>query len=365
MESNAQRAVWRARSAVLRLSMLAMLGAAVVASSGAAEAQNSDPTWLQAPRLQDIRSVWPTEALRAGRGGRTVVNCLITEQGVLTDCQVVSETPEGFGFGAAAAILASQFQMKPAMRDGKVVAMRANVPIVFPEPKPETGTRLRRISPKDQTFPRPLTDGVVWREAPTYAEVAAAYPAKARAQGVGGRATIACLLNGEGRLAGCEKINDEPEHVGLAEAALTLRPKFLARPLLPDGRSVAGLTVHIPVTFSPAMLAAEPLQVSKVEWVGLPAADQLAGVYPEAAKSAGQASGRARLSCGVAAGGVLENCAVASEEPAGLGFGAAAMRLAPAFQMSIWTPDGLPAVGAAVRIPLRFEAPAPAAAGAP
>ena len=40
----------------------------------------------------------------------------------MEDCKVTSETPTGYGFGAAALKLAGSFKMKPETRDGEPVA---------------------------------------------------------------------------------------------------------------------------------------------------------------------------------------------------------------------------------------------------
>jgi hypothetical protein len=41
-----------------------------------------------------------------------------------------------------------------------------------------------------------------------------------------------------------------------------------------------------------------------------------------------------------------------------LGIGQAALALAPTFRLSTWTAEGLPVVGGAINIPLRYEAKA-------
>ena len=45
------------------------------------------------------------------------------------------------------------------------------------------------------------------------------------------------------------------------------------------------------------------------------------------------------------------------EQPAGLGFGAAAVALSSAFQVTAWTAEGLPTIGGKIRVPIRYEAP--------
>lgn len=98
-------------------------------------------------------------------------------------------------------------------------------------------------------------------------------------------------------------------------------------------------------------LAAEPPVVSpaeptapKADWIVRPTAQEVAAAFPPRAKGAGKAV----IACRVTAAGTLEACEVASEEPAGQGFGAAALKLAPAFRMA---PDSAVA-GASVQVPV-------------
>ena len=72
------------------------------------------------------------------------------------------------------------------------------------------------------------------------------------------------------------------------------------------------------------------------------------------AKSRG-VSGRAVISCLVTARGSLDDCAVASEDPPGRGFGGAALLMAPTFMMRPLTKDGVPVGGARITIPIRFH----------
>jgi protein TonB len=91
-------------------------------------------------------------------------------------------------------------------------------------------------------------------------------------------------------------------------------------------------------------------------WVLRPDADDVARVYPGAALRRG-VSGQAVMLCKVTADGSMSDCKLLSEQPAGMGFGEAALNLAPDFKMSTTKSDGSSIAGATVRIPMRFTAP--------
>ena len=66
-------------------------------------------------------------------------------------------------------------------------------------------------------------------------------------------------------------------------------------------------------------------------------------------------AGAATLSCKIAAEGALSACEVVSESPHYVGFGSAALKLAPKYRVNM-TPEGKPAppVGSTVQVDVQF-----------
>lgn len=88
--------------------------------------------------------------------------------------------------------------------------------------------------------------------------------------------------------------------------------------------------------------------------IATPTAEELLRAYPKAAR-AHHLNGRATIRCRVTLEGRMTACEVASETPAGVGIGEAALSLAPRFLMHPATHDGVPVAGYAVRIPIVFN----------
>lgn len=303
--------------------------------------------WLRRPTERDLEVVWPTEAWKKGLGGKATISCIVTEQGATRDCVVTSESPPGAHFGDAALALTPQFLFKPATLKGKPVPSPLNVPVVFQmqgggRPEPTVGTK-KTVNP-----------AMAWLEAPSYADVAAAYPKKARAAKAAGRATELCSFRSDGRLTDCETITEEPKREGFGDAARQLTKKFKAPTQTSDGSKLTEGSVQLPFAFDAAMLSEGQPVIGKPLWATLPSSADTAAAFADVTKTV-SGTVRVGLGCTVQTGGYVADCAVEREEPAGKGVGQAALALAPHFRVTTWTMEGLPTVGGKIAIPLRFE----------
>ncbi len=324
-----------------------------------------NPDWKQRPTREQLFDVWPREAFEKGLNGKAEITCTASTQGALSDCTVTSEQPPGAGFGQAAIALTPQFLMFPKVCDGRPMESTVNIPINFSGLHGPTITGSSRIPGEavSQENAPLIIDRPAWIEAPTYAQMVAAYPVAARGDKVAGHVALACDFGAGGRLTHCRIISEVPSGRGFGGAAKTLSRYFIAPDPDAAGRKMRDNTTVLAFTFDPGMLDGHAPIIGKPQWTHVPKSVDLAAGFPTAAAAAHIAVGHVALACDVGPGGRLVNCAVSRQSPEGLGFDKAALALSTIFQVTVWTDEGLPTVGGHVVVPIRYEAPSDAVSG--
>ena len=318
------------RPTLLAIVALVMASASggVVRSATAPTAASVEPTM---PSEDQLFNAWPEQARQMGIEGAVELYCVY--QGVSQPrCSIASERPVGMGFGRAELGLTPSLTMTVIQgADGKPATIVRRPTITF-----ACGARCK---------PFPAWDiSIVWAAAPTADDVRAAYPPAALAAGSGGLAVIACRFTAEGALVDCKADPGFAQGADFSTAALSLAGKFRASGNLKD------IPVRIPVRFQ--------VNNGQVVTATPPARDgptvfDIIGAIPAGAKTPGQAT----LACRIGSDGKFDICAARLETPTGAGFGAAALGLKDKYRFNLWTPAGLPVIGAVMAAPFTFPDP--------
>ena len=323
---------------------LAVFGCFVIGVVTPAIAEDTKADWLHRPTREELRAIWPRKAAEKGVDGSAKVRCTVSVQGALSDCLILREDPKGMGFGDAAIALTPQFLMKPPTHNGQPYGGETvDIPVNFAGPE----------------FPsflgRTLLSHIQWLAAPTYADVVAAYPAKAREENVSGHASLDCEFARNGRLDRCEVIAEEPKGMGFAKAAKSLVGGFVGPITYSGGKPTLGKRTTIAFAFPIGMLSGGDPLIGRPSWTQLPELADPKSNYPPEARTANVKSGDVVLSCLIGEAGRIRDCAAESQQPAGFGFGESALALSSDLLVNPWTEEGLPTVGGRVWVPVRFR----------
>jgi len=191
-----------------------------------------------------LLSFYPPDALSHGIDGSATIRCQSSQRGALRNCTLVGERPTSHGFGAAALSL--------GLASGELNPLHVLTP--------EEAAQFRTITVSFVAAPARITPDLLnpakedmpsWARRPNGAEYASAFPYAAAVRGVSGKAVVRCGAGHDGRLTGCEVIEETPSGLGFGAAAMELTHFFRfserSKPLdlpLPDG-----LKITIPILF--------------------------------------------------------------------------------------------------------------------
>jgi len=89
----------------------------------------SQPNWVSLPTGAELARLYPERAQRLNVEGEATVQCRVQLDGLLTDCLVIYETPQGYGFGIATLKAATHFRMRPGARNGQPVMGQVTIPL--------------------------------------------------------------------------------------------------------------------------------------------------------------------------------------------------------------------------------------------
>lgn len=316
-------------------------------------------------------TVYPTDADNIGIEGRVTLSCLIDVHGIAEWCKVAGEVPAGRRFGQAALAMRPLLKIAPANGpDGKPVAKVMTINLGFSAAirdfdstllaiegfsKSATANMTRPVVSHPKTlYPQTLLSNPVWTEAPSFAQVALAYPT-GTAGGAEGYVALHCRVEPTGYLSRCDVVGEEPQDKGFRKAALALSRKFrLTADAAGKNPYHDPLFVNVAIRFPKAGdLAARAVDAPM--WLAGFDAKAAPKVFPPEAAASGVTTGHGVARCTVTPSGGLTDCQPEAAEPAGLGFSEAAAKLAATLRMNLWSADGAPVEGGVVRVGIQLN----------
>jgi len=135
---------------------------------------------------------------------------------------------------------------------GVPVAPPITAPRVPPVAPPQTIDTSENTDTQAPAPPQPSAapdlSGVRWLQRPSQRDFQQVYPSRALTDGVSGHVRLECTA-ADGGWLDCAVGEESPAGYGFGRAAQQLSRKFRLEPVTPDGRSVVGGRVEVPVEF--------------------------------------------------------------------------------------------------------------------
>lgn len=133
-----------------------------------------------------------------------------------------------------------------AVVDGEKTAVSTTITVAETAPHPVDDGAAARPVPR----PPAVITNPRWERRPSADQLMRAYPRRALEAEVGGRASLNCLVQPNGRVADCNLTSETPGGYGFGQAAQGLTRHFQISPRTVDGAAV-GSRVNIAVRFNP------------------------------------------------------------------------------------------------------------------
>jgi TonB family protein len=232
--------------------------------------------WLRKPTGDDVARAYPQRALQAALSGRALLQCRVRQNGTLTRCIVMAESPTGSDFGATSLKLSSKFALKPAAEaepslEGRLVRipmvwrLRDGAAVPAPSYQVGGGATLVTVLPAGQEAAGSIACATAaepgrrcglhpfeWVDSPTLDESAQAILRTHQASGL---SQLNCLAGAEGALSDCKLAGDVPD--AAREAMLAFVPKLKAPVAAEDGTPLSSGRVIIIFDWASLSRAAE------------------------------------------------------------------------------------------------------------